>query len=60
MARHLVRRSARGTVCEPSATALAEAVKAALAGPGAGACETWISEYSWDSMADRVAEAFGI
>jgi glycosyltransferase involved in cell wall biosynthesis len=60
MARHLVRASARGTVCEPSAMPLAEAVKEVLAGPGPGECEPWIREYSWDTMADRVAEAFGI
>lgn len=60
LARHLVQRSARGTVCEPSAAALAAAVKTVLAGPGPGDPEPWLREYSWDAMADRVAEAFGI
>lgn len=60
MARHLVLRSARGTVCEPSASALAEAVRAVLAGPGPGEPEAWIREYSWDTMTDRIAGAFGI
>lgn len=60
MARHLVRRSVRGTVCDPSATALAEAVKTVLAGPVPGGPEPWIRDYTWDAMADRVAEAFGI
>ncbi len=60
MARHLVLRSARGTVCEPSPAALADAIAAALAGPGAGEPEPWLREYSWDTMAGRVAEAFGI
>ncbi|HLH59856.1 MAG TPA: glycosyltransferase family 4 protein [Streptosporangiaceae bacterium] len=60
MARHLVQRSVRGTVCEPSAAALATAIKAALAGPGAGEPDLWLREYSWDATADRVAEAFGI
>ncbi len=60
MARHLVQRSVRGTVCEPSAAALATAIKTALAGPGAGEPDPWLREYSWDATADRVAEAFGI
>jgi glycosyltransferase involved in cell wall biosynthesis len=60
MARHLVQRSERGTVCEPSAAALAAAVRTVLAGPGPGDQEPWLREYSWDAMADRVAEAFGI
>jgi glycosyltransferase involved in cell wall biosynthesis len=60
MARYLVQRSVRGTVCEPSATALAAAVKTVLAGPGPGDPDPWLREYSWDAMTDRVAEAFGI
>lgn len=60
MARHLVQRSVRGTVCEPSASALAVAVKTVLAGPGPGEPDPWLREYSWDATADRVAEAFGI
>jgi glycosyltransferase involved in cell wall biosynthesis len=60
LARHLVARSVRGTVCEPSAPDLAAAVKAVLAGDGAGDPDPWLSEYSWDAMADRVAEAFGV
>jgi glycosyltransferase involved in cell wall biosynthesis len=60
LARHLVQRSIRGTVCEPSAAALAAAVKTVLAGPGSGDPEPWLREYGWDAMADRVAEAFGI
>jgi glycosyltransferase involved in cell wall biosynthesis len=60
LARHLVQRSARGTVCEPSAGALAAAVKTVLAAPGSGYPEPWLREYGWDAIADRVAEAFGI
>ena len=63
MARHLVQRSVRGTVCEPSVAALAEAIKAVLAEPepeGADDYEPWLREYGWDAMADLAAEAFGI
>ncbi|MGD0556927.1 MAG: glycosyltransferase family 4 protein [Streptosporangiaceae bacterium] len=65
LAQHLVRRSARGTVCEPTTAALSDAVKAALADPEHadpehGACEPWLREYGWDAMTDLVAEAFEI
>jgi glycosyltransferase involved in cell wall biosynthesis len=70
LAQHLVRRSARGTVCEPTTAALSDAIKAALAGPENadpehadpehGACEPWLREYGWDAMTDLVAEAFEI
>jgi glycosyltransferase involved in cell wall biosynthesis len=61
MARHLVERSVRGTVCEPSAATLAEAMKAALSEPkGTDDYEPWLREYGWDAMTDLVAEAFGI
>jgi glycosyltransferase involved in cell wall biosynthesis len=59
-AQHLVRRSVRGTVCAPTAQTLAAAVETVLAGPGPGEPEPWLREYSWDAMADRAAEAFGI
>jgi glycosyltransferase involved in cell wall biosynthesis len=61
LAQHLVRRSYRGTVCEPSAAALADALKAALAEPETPEEEEpWLREYGWDAMADLVAEAFAI
>lgn len=62
LARHLVERSARGIVCEPTAAALAEAVRTALsaAGPRPGNPEPWLAEYSWDAMTGKVAEAFGV
>jgi len=60
LAQHLVRRSARGTVCEPTVTALTDALKAALEGPEPGAAEPWLREYGWDAITDLVAEAFAI
>jgi glycosyltransferase involved in cell wall biosynthesis len=62
LAKHLVARSARGVVCDPSAEALAAAVRAALsdAKRGPGSPDPWLSEYSWDAMTNQVAEALGI
>jgi len=61
LARHLVARSRRGTVCDPSAPALAAAIKAVLAdagrGDGPAAPEPWLSEYTWDALTDQVLEA---
>jgi glycosyltransferase involved in cell wall biosynthesis len=63
-AQHLVRRSVRGTVCAPSAQALAAAVETVLAGrgetTGPAEPEPWLREYSWDALADQAAEAFGL
>jgi glycosyltransferase involved in cell wall biosynthesis len=64
LAQHLVTRSSQGTVCEPSAAAIAEAVKAWLAAdPGlpdsdrARGDDDWLTEYSWETIAERVAGA---
>jgi glycosyltransferase involved in cell wall biosynthesis len=67
LARHLVARSLRGTVCEPTASAIAAAVKALLAAdglPGAdnevGDDDSWLADYGWDAMTDHVANALQI
>ena len=66
LARHLVARSACGIICDPSASALAEAIKGLLAvhhshpGDGAGDEDPWLTDYSWDAMTDRIARAFQI
>lgn len=64
LAQHTVARSERGTVCDPSPTAIAKAVKAVLDDPGPGACpgrpEAWLQEYTWDAIAGKVAEALQI
>ncbi len=65
VAQHLVARSSRGVVCEPTAAAIADSLRDVLADGdlSAGACgdaeraDAWLAEYSWDAMADRVAEA---
>jgi glycosyltransferase involved in cell wall biosynthesis len=66
LAQHLARRSSCSIVCDPSAPAVAAAVKHLLAergsrpGDGAGIDEPWLAEYSWEAAARRVAEALGI
>jgi glycosyltransferase involved in cell wall biosynthesis len=64
LARHLVTRPAQGSVCGPSATAIAQAVRAWLAADPAGPnpdrlrCDDdWLAEYSWETIAERVAAA---
>jgi glycosyltransferase involved in cell wall biosynthesis len=64
LAQHLVARSQRGTVCEPSAPAIADAVKALFKGCEANdeptIPEEWLREYSWDAIAYQVAEALEV
>jgi glycosyltransferase involved in cell wall biosynthesis len=62
MARHLVTRSRRGAICEPTAVAFATALKDALARfpaafDGDKEPEAWLTEYNADAMAARVREA---
>ena len=64
LARHLVTQASQGSVCEPSAAAIAEAVRAWLAsdldGPDSGRArrnDAWLAEYSWDTITERVAGA---
>lgn len=63
LAQHFVARSARGVVCDPSASAIADSVKRLLAdspiisgGRGRDA-DAWLVEYSWDAVAEKVAQA---
>jgi len=62
LAQHLVARSVRGIVCDPSTEALATAIRGALSDGSItpGSPDAWLKEYSWDAMTDVVAEAFGI
>jgi glycosyltransferase involved in cell wall biosynthesis len=64
LARHLVTQESQGSVCEPSAAAIAEAVKAWLArdparggSRGARPDDGWLAGYSWDAITERVAGA---
>ncbi len=61
-ARHLVPRSTRGVVCEPTAPALAAAVDSALTrgpapGPDTRFHDHWVREYDWGTLAANIAVA---
>jgi histidinol-phosphate phosphatase family protein len=63
LAQHLVARSARGVICEPSADGIATAVQQLLTEPGRLSPEEfdgdpWLEDYDWDLMAERVAEVY--
>jgi glycosyltransferase involved in cell wall biosynthesis len=64
LAQHTVARSERGIVCAPSATAIAEAVKSILSSTDPtdrpGNPEAWLQEYTWNAIAEKVAEALWI
>jgi glycosyltransferase involved in cell wall biosynthesis len=67
LARHLAARSSASIICEPSAQALAAAVRRTLAAQRGSRRDTgdqsgrsWLAEYSWDTTARRVAEALVI
>jgi len=64
LAQHLALRSSHGTVCEPTPSGIAEAVKVVLGDRGAGSGpfipEAWLREYSWDAIARQVSEALQV
>jgi glycosyltransferase involved in cell wall biosynthesis len=65
LAQYLVSRSSRGTICEPSAQALADAIKSVLSSSdspalGAGDQDPWLTEYRWESITPEVAKALWI
>ena len=67
LARHLVARSPRGTICDPTASAIVEAVKRQLENSSSGPVggnevndDLWLAEYGWDAMTDRVVLALEI
>jgi glycosyltransferase involved in cell wall biosynthesis len=64
LAQHLVARSLRGEVCEPSAAGLAGALRHRLAIPPSNSDptyeEAWLSDYSWETMTSEVLKALRI
>lgn len=62
LAQHLVARASRGIVCDPSVSAIADAVKHELlredVPDNRDLSDPWLAEYSWDTMTDRVAGVF--
>lgn len=60
-AQHLVRDYSRGTVCEPTAEAVTDAVAAVLAGPAqdaAGPADAWLASYDWSAVAEKLAGVY--
>ena len=62
LARHLVARSSKGTVCDPSASALAQAMQYMLTEPNRRSEEdsnndSWLADYDWNATAVLVAKA---
>jgi glycosyltransferase involved in cell wall biosynthesis len=61
MAQHLVSRSIKGIVCEPTVECLTDAIRTVLAnghaenGHAENGHERWLEEYDWDAIAARVA-----
>lgn len=66
LAQHLVAQSPLGTVCDATASAIAQAVKRVLVGhrpstdQDPGGDDAWLKDYSWDTMTDRVVRALQI
>lgn len=66
LARHLVSRSSRGVVCDPSPAALAQAVQQMLTHVnsqtkgGESGTDFWLAEYDWSATAATVAKALQI
>jgi glycosyltransferase involved in cell wall biosynthesis len=66
LAQHLLARSEDGVVCDPSAAAIAAAVRPLLGDPDGRPSqeparqEAWLTEHSWDAVADQVAQVLGI
>jgi glycosyltransferase involved in cell wall biosynthesis len=65
LAQHLVAQSPRGTICDPTASALAAAVRNLLesgapASESPGEADLWLADYGWDAMAERVISALQI
>ena len=66
LAQHLVAQSANGVVCDPSAAAIAAAVKGVLADSGTRSHyeregdQAWLAEHSWDTVTEQVARVLGV
>jgi len=65
MAKYLVVRSTRGTICEPSAASVAKTIRRLLQCPpsqsaDAGSQDAWLADYTWTKVTPEVADALGI
>lgn len=62
LGQHLAKRSCRGYVCEPSATAIAAMLTPLLAGTSglSDQLDDWLAEHSWEAVAECVSRSLGI
>jgi glycosyltransferase involved in cell wall biosynthesis len=66
LAQHVVAKSARGVICDPSARSVADAVKGILAETDSGTpgnsfgVESWLDDYTWAATASEVSAALGL
>jgi glycosyltransferase involved in cell wall biosynthesis len=66
LAQQLVARSPHGTICDSTASAIADAVKLLLAdrrlptGASSRDDDAWLADYGWDVMTERIARALRI
>jgi glycosyltransferase involved in cell wall biosynthesis len=65
LAQNLVARSPRSVICDPCAPSIVAVVKemfgrADSSENGGFVVDSWLTEYSWDAMAEQVANALGI
>jgi glycosyltransferase involved in cell wall biosynthesis len=62
-AQYLVAKYSQGTVCEPTPEAVTAAIRGLLAAGGTrpavpSATDSWVADYDWGAMADRVASVY--
>ena len=66
LAQHLVAQSSRGTVCDSTVPAIADAVMSVLTNRGtrtgedSGYDDHWLIEYDWEAITARITRALGI
>jgi glycosyltransferase involved in cell wall biosynthesis len=62
LAQYLALRYSRGSVCGTSVNEIADATADILAQPDLSpslSTDSWIAEYSWETMVDRIASIYG-
>jgi glycosyltransferase involved in cell wall biosynthesis len=62
-AQHLVAKYSRGRICEPTLEAVTAAIRdlltnASLCANEEHSTDTWVADYDWSAMADRVAKVY--
>lgn len=65
LSQHLVAEYSRGVICEPEPDAIAAAIEVMLSQADRGPLEahdadSWVADYDWDAIADRIADVYYI